>query len=191
MVIINCQLSIINYFIERCHQLGNDERLSFHFVELVRGEVVYLHAQITCELSEVLFGNYHLLVLLQDSFRVLGERVQISEVGEGHLLACLVHLFHGRIQVAVCTAETDNQQVGIVCATLHFYIGYGDLATFSARRRHIRLWFPGRWRWHRYCCPSPDRRGCAYSPLVREWPSSGHPFRDCACTAYSCPSFRE
>ena len=82
MVIINCQLSIINYFIERCHQLGNDERLSFHFVELVRGEVVYLHAQITCELSEVLFGNYHLLVLLQDSFRVLGERVQISEVGE-------------------------------------------------------------------------------------------------------------
>lgn len=33
MVIINCQLSIINYFIERCHQLGNDERLSFHFVD--------------------------------------------------------------------------------------------------------------------------------------------------------------
>ena len=43
MVIINCQLSIINKFIERCDQLGNDERLSLDFVELVRGEVVYLH----------------------------------------------------------------------------------------------------------------------------------------------------
>ena len=47
-------------------------------------------------------------------------------MGEGNLLACLVHLFHGRIQVAVCTAETDNQQIGIVCTALHFYIRYGD-----------------------------------------------------------------
>ena len=72
MVIINCQLSIINYFIERCHQLGNDERLSFHFVELVRGEVVYLHAQITCELSEVLFGNYTFLYFFRTASVFLG-----------------------------------------------------------------------------------------------------------------------
>ena len=100
--------------------------MPLHLIILIRYEAIDLHAEVSGKLSEVLLGNYHFGILLQYLGCVLGQRIEVCEVSQRYLLATLVHLLHGRIEVSVRSAETDNQQVGIVGTAFYLHIGHRD-----------------------------------------------------------------
>ncbi len=61
----------IDKFLESFHQLADHERLSLNLIVLVRSEVVDADTEKGCQLSEVLLGNYHFLVLAEHFGSVL------------------------------------------------------------------------------------------------------------------------
>ena len=91
---MSSSILLVDDFVECLDQFGYDEGLSFHFVELVRSEIVYLHAQVGGKLSQVLFGYHYFLVAFQYLFCVLGQRVQEAEMCQSHLLASFDHFVH-------------------------------------------------------------------------------------------------
>ena len=60
-------LLLVNYFFEGIDEFLDYEGLTLYLVELVGYETVDLHAEVGCQLTHVLFGYHHLLVLLQYS----------------------------------------------------------------------------------------------------------------------------
>ena len=58
-------LLLVNYFFEGIDEFLDYEGLTLYLVELVGHETVDLHAEVGCQLTHVLFGHNHLLVLLQ------------------------------------------------------------------------------------------------------------------------------
>ena len=97
---------------------------------MVGCEVVYLHAQVGGKLSQVLLGNHYFGVFFQHFCRILGQRVEVAEVGKRYLFAGFYHFVHSRIQVPVGASETNNQQVGVIGASLYLDIGNGYLGYF-------------------------------------------------------------
>ena len=79
-LLVACSLSLLQYLGEGSHQFAYYERLSLDFIKLIRSEIIYLHAEITGKLSQILFGNYHFLIFLQYLSRIFRQWVDIREV---------------------------------------------------------------------------------------------------------------
>ena len=106
-------------------------------VELIGNESVYFHTQVSGKLSHVLFCHHYFLVTFHHLRRILGQGVDELEVSESYLLTGCTKFVHRSVQVAVSTAETDNQQVGIVLIAFYFYVGYFDFGNLlGTQARH-------------------------------------------------------
>ena len=104
--------------------------MTLHLVELVGREVIHFHAEPASKLTHVLFGHNHLLVLAQHGCGVLRQRVDVLEVGEGHLLALGTEFVHCSVEVSVGAAKANDEEVGIVLVAQHFEVGHLNLVDF-------------------------------------------------------------
>ena len=94
-----------------------------------RHKTIHFHTEVARKLSEVLLGNYHFLEFLQDLGGVFGQRVDVLELCEGHLLAGGAHLVHCGVEVSVGGAKTNYEQFCVLVAK-HLNVGNGDFGDF-------------------------------------------------------------
>ena len=110
-------------------ELVYQEGLAFHLIELVGNETVYFHAQVSGKLSHVLLGHHYFLVALHHLCRILGQRIDELEVGEGHFLACGAEFVHSGVQMAEIGVPPYKKAVisGIGCSSRlpHYMNTYG------------------------------------------------------------------
>ena len=89
--------------------ISRNERLSFHLVELADVQSGHFHAQITCELSQILFSYHDFLVFMQYIGCVLRQRVDVLEVNESHFLSMIAHKVHSQTEMPIRAAPANNQ----------------------------------------------------------------------------------